>query len=209
MPSKKDLKISILSSFITGLMLMFITWGINLNTGADAPGNLSIAFGAGLGIGFFGYVIGLSIWAMWMEKIKNPPEQVYIEEKKLTVIQDADTNYSSGTFELPEGITVDHMIELARQVITLKSDFSHAALSGPGRPFSRGEYESMRKYCQDRKWIRWNNEKYKRQGIAITKMGYDAFKQLLSPYPTSVFRLYGYDASREPAHTHTRTQGAE
>ena len=124
-------------------------------------------------------------------------------------MQDADTPYPHGTFGLPEGITKDHLREFARQVLILKREISHGDLSGKGKPFTRTEYETMRAFFLLHKWIRWNSEGYRQQGLSIRKRGHDAFTQLLNPLPIEPAFVPFQGFQREDAHAHAITEGDE
>jgi hypothetical protein len=140
---------------------------------------------------FVAAAVSLAAWVLGAQQREHTSEvRTYSDTTKVEVIATDPTGaFKSGVWaDFPVGRGV--MVGAASYYMKTHR-FSHA-MSGHGKPFTRGEYEAVRDEMIARGLAYWVRPGYSNQGVALTRAG-EAFMK----------RLAGAGA----AHAHTSTQG--
>lgn len=140
---------------------------------------------------FVAAAVSLAAWVIGAYPRTHSSEiRTYSDSLKVKLVStDPAGAYQRGTwadFPVPRGVMVG-----AAEYYLKTGRFSHA-MSGRGKPFTRGEYEAVRDEMIARGLAYWVRPGHFSQGVALTRAG-EAFMK----------RLAGAGA----AHAHTRTQG--
>jgi len=92
------------------------------------------------------------------------------DETTRIILTSADQNHSQYLTGFPVG---NAQLRKVAQELVSGAPFAMTALTGKGKPLSRGQFEAMRDYCLERGLMRWVNEDAPAQGITLTPAGSD------------------------------------
>jgi len=194
MSSQEDIKIPIrlllvppmIAALVIGFGVGVIAYGVALKN--NNPDGLELAvIWTGTGV-IIGFLWGSIIWAGKLVGVYRPKTYykdtepaVYEQEPDvLTARVQVELREDNGAdwIDLPDDITLQQLIEVAKILERNDFNFSHALCRGDKKPLERPQFETLRDRLIEKRFARWKNPNSHTLGIILLHPGRRLFKQL-------------------------------
>lgn len=194
----------LVSAVTVGIGSGLFVLGITLKAQGTYPVQTTImAVGVGVVLGF---MWGSLIWTDRLVRRYQPIDEQYeLEETDPVVdpledtrprriqieLRDDSDGLSVRWLDLPEGITMEQLIDTGKLLVKNGMNFSHT-LSGNGKPLTRKQFEALRDLCLNNNLAQWRNNRAHNQGVELLPPGKSLFRQLATyggGAPPSLLRL--------------------
>jgi hypothetical protein len=174
----------VLASIVVGAGSGLIALGFAMRSyDISTAGSIAIIWtGCGILVGFLwgGLVWSDKILQAYQPKIYETNTQKQSATIRIELVGDNQVDW----VDMPDGIDVEQLISLATLVKQNNYNFGHS-LSGPGRPLSRSQYETLRDLLVSRGLAKWINPNGRNQGVVLLHPGRALFKELTLRKPES------------------------
>jgi hypothetical protein len=142
-----------------------------------------------MGVTFLSWLVFRSQWRRSLDVILGVilPEEPAAPEiyQAVTRVQVVSTDHTGAFIKAVncEFSLEEDLLQQAAKRVQDTGSFSHASLSGPGKPLTRNEFEAMRDEFISRGLAYWAHPRSHNRGVALTVAGKRTIARLANPNP--------------------------